>query len=51
MVNTFANPLNIFGLLHNEIYIKENDPGREFQECHKNFSATFKRKVEGIESH
>ena len=32
-------------------YVKENVPGREFQESHKNFSATFKRKVAGIESH
>ena len=32
-------------------YVKENVQGREFQEIHKNFSATFKRKVVGIESH
>ena len=32
-------------------YVKENVPGKEFQESHKNFSATFKRKVAGIESH
>ena len=29
-------------------YVKENVPGREFQESHK---MTFKRKVAGIESH
>ena len=32
-------------------YVKENVQGREFQESHKKFSATFKRKVVGIETH
>ena len=32
-------------------YVKENVPGREFQESHEKFFATFKRKVAGIESH
>ena len=32
-------------------YVKENVPGREFQESHKHFCATFKRKVGGIECH
>ena len=32
-------------------YVKENVRGREFQESHENFCATFKRKVPGIESH
>ena len=31
--------------------IKENVPGREFQESHENFFATFKQKVARIESH
>ena len=32
-------------------YVKENVQGREFQESHKSFSATFKRKIVGIENH
>ena len=32
-------------------YVKENVPEREFQESHKHFSAAFKRKIAGIESH
>ena len=32
-------------------YVKENVQGREFQESHKSFSATLKRKIVGIESH
>ena len=31
--------------------VKENVLGREFQGNHKNYSATFKRKVTGIKSH
>ena len=31
-------------------YVQENVLGREFQESHENFSATFKRKTAGIES-
>ena len=31
-------------------YVKENVPGRELQESHEKFSATFKRKDAGIES-
>ena len=31
-------------------YVQENILGREFQESHENFSATFKRKAAGIES-
>ena len=34
-----------------KLVLKENVLGREFQESHKNFSASFKRKVAGIESH
>ena len=30
-------------------YVEENVQGREFQESHKGFSGTFKRKVVGIE--
>ena len=32
-------------------YVKENLLGREFQESHEKFCATFERKVAGIESH
>ena len=32
-------------------YVKENVQGREFQESHKSFSVTFKRKVAGTENH
>ena len=35
----------------NYFYVKENLPGREFQESHENISAAFKRKVAGTESH
>ena len=33
-----------------ESIVKENVPGKEFQESHESFSATFKWKVAGIES-
>ena len=32
-------------------YVKENVPGREFQESHENIFATFKRKFAGIKSY
>ena len=45
-------PLNIcpsYSYERKRKYIKENIPGREFQESHENFPANFKRKVARIE--